>query len=89
MCDSGVIIFEESTCLSLRKESKARSKREPCRGESHVTVNFSRLSLLEKKEQKRPLRRLKLKRQKEVTYGLKFALNNRNATEWCFFVKTN
>ena len=57
--------------------------------ESHVTVNFARLSLLEKKEQKRPLRRLNLKRQKEVTYGLKFALSNRNATEWCFFVKTN
>ena len=44
---------------------------------------------LKKKEQKRPLRRLNLKRQREVTYGLKFALNNRNATEWCFFVKTN
>ena len=39
-----------------------------------MTVNFARLSLLEKKEQKRPLRRLNLKRQKEVTYGLKFAL---------------
>lgn len=54
-----------------------------------MTVNFARLSLLDKKEQKRPLRRLNLKRQKEVTYGLKFALNNKNATEWSFFVKTN
>lgn len=87
MCDSGVIIFEVHA-YNLEKSQKREAS------ESHVEARAMWLltlhgSLLDKKEQKRPLRRLNLKRQKEVTYGLKFALNNKNATEWSFFVKTN